>query len=189
MSGADLVIIGILAVSVVVSLFRGFIKEVFSILVWAAAIFAAFQVSGHLATALEPFIDLPSARVIISFAAVFLLVLVIGGLIGYLVGQMVERTGLSPTDRMFGGLFGLVRGMLIVLVAVMLARLTPFPEDPWWQQSRLLPEFERLAEWASVYLPESVRSVIDQGRPDSRAPVDEPGEIDPGMLEQILERT
>lgn len=189
MSGADLVIIGILGVSILVSLFRGFIKEVFSILVWVAAIFAAFQVSGHLATALEPIIELPSARVIISFAAVFLLVLVVGGLIGYLIGQMVERTGLSPTDRMFGGLFGLVRGLLIVLIAVMLARLTPFPEDPWWQQSRLLPEFERMAEWASVYLPESVRTIIDQDRSEHEAPGSEPGEIDPGLVEQILERT
>jgi membrane protein required for colicin V production len=57
MNGADLVILGILLVSIVVSLFRGFIKEVFSILVWVAAIFAAFQVAGPLAVALEPIID------------------------------------------------------------------------------------------------------------------------------------
>jgi len=161
MNGADLAILGILLVSLVVSLVRGFIKEVFSILVWAAAIFAAFQVAGPLAEALEPIIDLPSARIILAFAAVFVLVLVIGGLIGFLVGQMVEKTGLSPTDRLFGALFGLARGLVIVVLAVMLMRLTPFAEDPWWHQSGLLPTFEAMADQVSVWLPESVRGLLD----------------------------
>ncbi|MDT8409873.1 MAG: CvpA family protein [Wenzhouxiangellaceae bacterium] len=175
MNAADLAILGILAVSVIVSLLRGFIKEVFSILVWAAAIFAAFQVSGPFAEALEPMIELPSARMIIAFSAVFLLVLIIGGLVGYLIGQMVEKTGLSSTDRLFGAVFGLARGVLIVVVAVMLARLTPFIQDPWWQQSRLLPSFEQLAIQAGRYLPEPMRRVMEQA--------DEDGLQSPAMLD------
>lgn len=161
MNGADLVILGILLISLVVSLVRGFIKEVFSLLVWAAAIFAAFHVAGPLAGALEPMIDMPSARTIIAFAAVFILVLVVGGLIGFLLGKMVEKTGLSPTDRLFGGLFGLARGLVIVVLAVLLLRVTPFAEDPWWGESRLLPAFEDLAEQARVWLPESVRGLLE----------------------------
>ncbi|NKI35919.1 CvpA family protein [Wenzhouxiangella sp. XN79A] len=164
MNGADLAILGILALSVLVSLFRGFIKEVFSILVWVAAAFAAFQAAPALAEGLAPHIDLPSARTIIAFVAVFVLVLVIGGLISYLIGQVVEKTGLSPTDRMFGGLFGLARGVVIVLLAVMLARITPFPNDPWWQDSRLIPRFERMADWTSGFLPESVQNLLDAGQ-------------------------
>lgn len=164
MSGADLAILGVLALSVLVSLFRGFIKEVFSILVWVAASFAAFQASPALAEGLAPHIDLPSARTIIAFVAVFVLVLVIGGLIGYLIGQVVEKTGLSPTDRMMGGLFGLARGMVIVLLAVILARITPFPNDPWWQESRLIPRFEQMADWTVGFLPESVQDLLDDGQ-------------------------
>lgn len=173
MNGADLVILVILAVSIVVSLFRGFIKEVFSILVWAAAIVAAFQVAGPLAGALEPVIDLPSARFILAFAAVFVLVLVVGGLIGFLVGKMVEKTGLSPTDRLFGGLFGLARGLVIVVLAVLLLRVTPFAEDPWWGDSRLLPTFEALAEQARVWLPESVRGLLDPENQSLKSTVSE----------------
>lgn len=172
MNGADLVILGILLVSLVVSLVRGFIKEAFSILVWAAAIFAAFQVAGPFAEALEPVIDLPSARVIIAFAAVFVLVLVIGGLISFLVGKMVEKTGLSPTDRLFGALFGLARGLIIVVVAVMLMRVTPFAQDPWWQESRLIPAFESMAEQARSWLPESVRGLLDPQNRSERAALD-----------------
>ncbi|MFO7762209.1 MAG: CvpA family protein [Wenzhouxiangellaceae bacterium] len=167
MNGADLVILGILAISIVVSLVRGFIKEVFSILVWLAAIFAAFQVSGPLAEALEPMIELPSARVIVAFAAVFLLVLVVGGLISFLVGKMVEQTGLSPTDRLFGAVFGLARGLAIVVLAVMLVRVTPFAEDPWWKESRLMPTFEVMADRARAWLPESMRKLLN---PENQPP-------------------
>lgn len=173
MNGADLAILGILLVSIVVSLIRGFIKEVFSILVWVAAIIAAFQVAGPFAEALEPIVDLPSARIILAFAAVFVLVLVIGGLISFLIGKMVEKTGLSPTDRLFGAVFGLARGLAIVVLAVLLMRVTPFAEDPWWHQSRLLPTFEAMAEHASAWLPESVRGLLDPQNQPARGMPDE----------------
>ncbi len=166
MNGADLVIVTVLLVSLLVSLVRGFIKEVFSILVWVAAIFAGFQVSDPLAQALEPMIDLPSARFIIAFAAVFLLVLVIGGLVSFLIGKVVEKTGLSPTDRLFGALFGLARGVLIVVLAAMLLRITPFVEDPWWEDSRLLPAFLTMADQAQSWLPENVRDWLQQPKPE-----------------------
>ncbi|MGK7295330.1 MAG: CvpA family protein [Candidatus Wenzhouxiangella sp. M2_3B_020] len=173
MNAADLVIVAILAVSVLVSLFRGFIKEAFSIVVWVAAIFAAFQVAEPFAEALEPVIDLPSARMIVAFAAVFLLVLVIGGLIGFLVSKMVEKTGLSPTDRLFGALFGLARGLVIVVLGVMLLRVTPFAEDPWWRESRLVPTFETMADRAQTWLPESVRGMFEEAsRPETSVATD-----------------
>lgn len=181
MNGADLAILGIVLVSIVVSLIRGFIKEVFSILVWVAAIFAAFQVAGPFAEALEPIVDLPSARIILAFAAVFVLVLVIGGLISFLVGKMVEKTGLSPTDRLFGAVFGLARGLAIVVLAVLLMRVTPFAEDPWWHESRLLPTFEAMAEQAREWLPESVRGLLDPQNQPAR------GALDEQQLPELLE--
>ncbi len=162
MSGVDLAILGILAVSVIVSLFRGFIKEVFSLLVWVAAFFAASQFSGAIAEALEAHIAVPSARVIIAFVGVFLLVLLVGGLLNYLVGKLVEHTGLSATDRLFGSLFGLLRGLVIIMVAVVISRFTPFPQDPWWQESRLIPQFEQMTDWAVDRLPPVMQDVLDQ---------------------------
>lgn len=161
LNGADLAILAIVTISVVVSMLRGFIKEVFSILVWLAAVFAAFQVAGPLAGALEPIVTLPSARVILAFASVFILVLAVGALIAYLIGRLIESTGLSATDRLFGALFGLARGVLIVVVAVMLARVTPFTADPWWHESKLLPGFERLADRAVTWLPPSLGELLD----------------------------
>ena len=96
--------------------------------------------------------------------------LVVGGLASYLVGKVVEKTGLSATDRLFGALFGLARGVVIVLVAVMLARITPFPYDPWWQESRLIPRFETMAAWAAGFLPDSVQELLDSGQQQMQSP-------------------
>ncbi|WP_376691538.1 CvpA family protein [Wenzhouxiangella sp. EGI_FJ10409] len=162
MNWADYAIVGIVLVSMVVSLFRGFIREVFSLLVWIAAVYAALQAAGPLALQLEGVIEVPSVRVIIAFVGVFLVVLAIGGLINYLLGKLVDGTGLSGTDRLFGAVFGALRGLAIVLAAVIVAGFTPFVQDPWWQQSMLLPEMERMATWLVELFPESIQAYLPE---------------------------
>lgn len=160
MNGADVAILAICLISMLVSLFRGFIREAFSLLVWVLAIYAGLMAANPLSERMQPWIEMPSVRVIIAFVGVFVLVLIVGGLINYLLGKLVASTGLSGTDRLVGALFGAVRGVAIVLVAVIIARFTPFTEDPWWQESRLLPEFERLAVFAVSRFPDSVREYV-----------------------------
>ncbi|MFP4207218.1 MAG: CvpA family protein [Wenzhouxiangella sp.] len=160
MSTADLVILAICGISMLVSLFRGFVREAFSLVVWFLAVYAGLLAAEPFAERLSPWIDMPSARLIIAFVGVFVLVLVVGGLVNYLLGKLVAGTGLSGTDRLVGALFGALRGVAIVLVAVIIARLTPFPDDPWWRESRLLPEFERLAVMTVRYFPETVSEYV-----------------------------
>jgi membrane protein required for colicin V production len=160
MSVADYAILGICLVSMLVSLFRGFIREVFSLLVWIAAGYAALQAAGPLSLQLENLIEVPSVRVIVAFVGVFVLVLVVGGLVNYLLGKLVAGTGLSGTDRLLGALFGALRGVAIVTIGVILATFTPFVEDPWWQESILLPEFERLGIWLVGFFPESIQAYL-----------------------------
>ncbi|QKK03180.1 MAG: CvpA family protein [Pseudomonadota bacterium] len=162
MNGADYAILAICLVSMIVSLFRGFVREVFSLLVWVAAGYAALQAAGPLSLRLEHVIEVPSVRVIVAFAGVFVVVLAVGGLCNYLLGKLVVGTGLSGTDRMFGALFGALRGVAIVLVGVVIAGFTPFVEDPWWQQSMLLPEFERLGRWLVERFPESIQNYLPE---------------------------
>lgn len=160
MSTPDLVILGIVLVSMIVSLFRGFIREVFSLLVWMAAVYCALQASGPLAEQMDGWIEMPSARLVVAFVGVFVLVLVVGALVNYLLGKLIASTGLSGTDRLLGAVFGALRGLAIVLAAVIIARFTPFPDDPWWHESSLLPEFERLAIWAVAQFPESLQAHV-----------------------------
>lgn len=169
MEYADLVVIGIIAISILVGAIRGFIKEAFSLAVWAAAFLIAFQYSGALALQLESHIELPSARTALAFSGLFLVVLLIGGLVTFLVGKLVEKTGLSGTDRLLGGVFGGVRGLVLVLVLMLVAGLTPVPQDPWWQSSRSIQSLLPLAEWSAQFLPDYILEHMDMS-PEAKEP-------------------
>ena len=156
MQYADYVVLAIIAISILVGSIRGFIKEAFSLAVWAAAFLIAFQYSGALALQLENHIELPSVRTSLAFAGLFISILLVGGLLTFLVGKLVEKTGLSGTDRLLGGVFGGVRGLALVLAIMLFAGMTPVPQDPWWQQSRAIQSLMPLAEWSAQFLPDYI---------------------------------
>lgn len=161
MEYVDYAVLGIIIISILVGSLRGFIKEVFSLAVWAAAFLVAFQYSGALAMMLESHIELPSARTSLAFAGLFLSVLLVGGLITFLVAKLVEKTGLSGTDRLLGGVFGAFRGLILILFIMLVAGLTPIPKDPWWQQSRSIQSLMPLAEWSAQFLPDYILEYMD----------------------------
>jgi membrane protein required for colicin V production len=171
MEYADYVVIGIVAISILVGAIRGFIKEAFSLAVWAAAFLVAFQYSGALALQLESHIELPSARTSLAFVSLFLLVLLVGGLVTFLIGKLVEKTGLSGTDRLLGAVFGSVRGLAIVLAIILVAGLTPVTQDPWWKQSKMIQSLLPLAEWTAQYLPDYIREHLELSGEDKPAAV------------------
>ncbi len=161
MDYADIAVFSIVAISILVGGLRGFVKEAFSLAVWAAAFFVAFQFSGALSIRLEGMVSLPSARTAMAFAGLFLGVLLVGGLITYLIGRLVEKTGLSGTDRLLGGVFGGVRGVFLILLLMLVAGLTPVPQDAWWKNSQSIQRLIPLAQWASQYLPGTILEYLD----------------------------
>lgn len=144
----DWAIIAIIAVSALISLARGFVKEALSLLTWVVAGLVAWLFGGALAGHLSPFIETPSIRVIVACSILFILTLVLGGLINYLIGQLVRVTGLSGTDRFLGMIFGAARGALLIVVAVGLLSLAPVEADTWWRKSELIPHFLLVADWS-----------------------------------------
>jgi len=154
MNWVDIAILALIGLSILVGVWRGFLREVVSILVWVAAAWVAVRYSGVAAAALAGWIEVPSVRSIIAFVALFVVVLMIGGLMTWLLGKLVESTGLSGTDRLLGMVFGALRGVVLVTLVVMVAGFTPFPGDPWWRQSYLLPYFETAAGEVAEWLPE-----------------------------------
>ena len=152
----DFVILGIILVSTVISLIRGFIREAFSLAIWILAFWIGWTFFREAAFYLEPWIATPSVRLGVAFAGLMVLSLVVGGLVNYLVIRLIQSTGLSGSDRFIGMIFGAARGILAVAVLVLLAGLTPLPADPWWQESKLIPYFEELALWMKEMLPTEV---------------------------------
>jgi len=156
----DYAIIGLVLISSVIGLIRGFIKEAFSLLLWVSAIWVGLTFSREFSGMLEGLIQYPSARIAAAFALLFFITLILGALIGYLLSELVKKTGLSGTDRFIGMIFGIARGVAVVAIIVMLAGLTPLPEDSWWKESVLIPPFQALAIWFSHYIPSGVAGYV-----------------------------
>ncbi|MCY4470678.1 MAG: CvpA family protein [Thiotrichales bacterium] len=162
----DYAILAIVGISGVISLMRGFIREALSLAGWIAAFWIALAFSGRVAAWLDGYVSVPSVRVGIAFAAIFFGVLLVCGIVLRLAGLLVERTGMSGTDRTLGIVFGVLRGIVIAGLLVLLAGLTPLPLDPWWDQSIFLPHFVELANELRAFLPPEIQQQIRFG-PDS----------------------
>lgn len=148
-NGADWAIVVVVLLSVLISLVRGFVREALSLLVWVAAFVVAFFFSERLAPLLGNFIELPSLRYLAAFAILFVVTLIVGSVVNFLIVQLVKMTGLSAIDRLLGMMFGVCRGVLIaLLILIFLPKMIPVEQDPWWQQSRLIPRVLVLENWA-----------------------------------------
>ena len=134
----DWAIIAVLAISTLMSLRRGFLKEALSLGTWIAAFVVARQFHGPMDQLLETQIVDSLMRSIAAFAALFVGTLLVGAALGFLLGALINATGLSSTDRVLGMVFGFARGALIVTVVIGLLNLTPLVNDSWYTNASLV---------------------------------------------------
>jgi len=161
MNWADYAILAVLLLSVLMGLWRGFIGEVLALLCWILAFWVAWMFGPALAEHFSASISTPSVRVLLGYALCFITVLIAGAIVAFLMRKLVEGSGLSGSDRLLGMVFGLVRGFALVTLVVLLMGFTPFRRDPWWNESRLMPNFEVGARWLSHRLPAELARYIE----------------------------
>lgn len=149
----DYLVLFVLVSSVVISTLRGLVKEILSLLGWVVAFVVANAYGAQLAPLLPELIPGATARLIVAFIALFLGVRILMGLLSLAVGALVEATGLSLADRGLGGLFGLARGIVIVLAAVILCGMTSIPQQAFWKDALLSPMAETGARTVKPFLP------------------------------------
>lgn len=158
----DIAIIAIIGLSIIISLIRGFVREALSLAVWVAAFVVASQFYAELAAFFTSIQD-DIVRNGVAVAILFVLTLIVGALIVYLISTLVEKTGLTGTDRLLGAIFGALRGILIVSALLFFAdAFTAIAQQNWWQESLLVPHFSIYIQWFFEYF-ENSSSFLQQG--------------------------
>jgi membrane protein required for colicin V production len=149
----DYVVLFILVSSVVISTMRGLVKEILSLVGWVAAFIVANAFGAKLAPMLPSVIPGEALRLIVAFIALFLGVRVLMGLLALAIGALIEASGMTLADRGLGGLFGLGRGIVIVLAGVILCGMTSIPQQAFWKDALLSPMAETGARTVKPFLP------------------------------------
>ena len=150
----DHAVLTVTGFSVLLGLLRGFTREVIALASWALAFLAASVYGGDAAALLVKQIPDDSWRVLAAFAAVFFVVLIVMSVIALLASKLIKSAGLGFEDRLLGGLFGLARGLLVVLVFVLLSGLTALPRQTVWKDAMLAAPLEKLAVMVKQWLPQ-----------------------------------
>jgi membrane protein required for colicin V production len=138
----DYVVLGVMAISLLLGVTRGVISEILALVAWLAAFIAARMWAVPVGDLMLAEMSDPLWRQLAGFVVVFVAVLILFALLRWLVTLLLKATGLRPLDRILGALFGVARGVLVVLVLVMLAGLTPLPQQQWWRQAMFAPPLE-----------------------------------------------
>jgi len=169
MSVIDMIIIGIMVLSALISLVRGFVKEAISLSSWAIAFWVSFTFNVQMSEILNSFITIPESVLEaapnaiegLGFLSIFILVLIAGGIISHVIGLVLLTTGLTIGDKLIGVIFGAARGFLIVTTLIMLSWALQISKEDWYQESTLVPYFEASFKIVKEYLPPNISEYYD----------------------------
>lgn len=152
----DLIILVVIGLSSLLSLYRGFFSEFFSLATWAIAIWLPFNYTEQFMAFLPDTVESPSARWFIAAGTLFIGAMVVGGVLSFMLRKILGATGLGLADRILGVGIGAVRGVLIVAIVALLATSNPsIPKERWWNESKLLPPVLKISRFIQNRLPSS----------------------------------
>ena len=173
MTFLDWAFVVVLAVSMVVGVFRGFVKEAVSVGSLLIAVWAAFHFAPVGMGMLEPYVSSNMFRVWIARIAIFSLVLMLGGLAGWAISRFINQVGMTPVDRTLGLGFGFLRGAIICGLIVIVGPYVELDEDQVWKESSMRPYVSRVADLIVILAPRAL-DYLRQEFPNPEPPPAEP---------------
>ena len=156
MTWFDYSVIAIVILSALLGWWRGLVYEVLALLGWLVAGIVARLFAAKVAPYMPAALGAEAVRIVAAFAVLFIGALIVGGIVAWLLSKLFKWVGLGWLDSLLGGVFGVLRGVLVVLALVLLAGLTGLPKEPSWRNAALSKPLENVALAVKVWLPESV---------------------------------
>lgn len=156
----DYVVIGVVAISLLLGLWRGVVGEMIALAAWIMAVMAAVEYGGQAGQVVFNGIADPAMRMLAGCVIVFVGILVAMSLIRLAVRRMIKALGLSLSDRLLGAVFGLARGMLMIMVLVGLGGMTAAPKQEWWKGATFSAPLETAVLVTKGWLPDDLAKRI-----------------------------
>ena len=152
----DIIVALVIAISIGFGIWRGFVREVLALVSWIVAFWLAKLFAAVVAGWLPSSWNHQGLRIVVGFISVMLVCVLILSLLSSLLVHLVKVAGLTNSDRMLGAVFGMLRGVLVVVILVMLGGMTSEPREPYWRKALLSRPLENMALWAKPWLPEDI---------------------------------
>jgi membrane protein required for colicin V production len=153
MTAFDFIVVVVIAISVGFGIWRGLVREVLALLSWIAAFWMAKLFAAVVAGWLPASWSHQGLRFAIGFIAVMLVSVLVLSLLSMLIVHLVKAAGLTTSDRALGAAFGLLRGLLIVVLLVLIGGMTSEPREPYWRKALFSKPLQKVALWAKPWLP------------------------------------
>jgi membrane protein required for colicin V production len=153
MTAFDYAMLGVIIVSVAISIWRGLVREVVSLLSWLFALWVAARFSVVFSAWLPAAIANSSARYVTAFVVLFLGTVIVLELFGALLAKLLRAAGLGFVDRVLGAAFGVARGALLASILTLLGGFTSLPQRGWWRDSLFAPPLQAAVLAARPLLP------------------------------------
>jgi membrane protein required for colicin V production len=167
MNGADYLIIGVLVLSMLLGLLRGFVREAIGVISWLGGLWLAWRYAHVVEPYLGGTIGEPPVSTWAARTLIVLAVLVVGWILAGILSYAVRHSGLSiMVDRLLGVVTGFVRGAVVVAVFVLLGQFVQLTQTSWWKSSRLMPYASEGAGWLQSFAETGMSVLEKQARPN-----------------------
>lgn len=154
MTSFDFVVIAIMVISVLISVMRGAVKEIFGLLAWIVAFAVGTYYTSDFTLLLPKSITNESIRSVVAFVVLFLATWLFMALLTVSMSRLITQSVLSEANRVLGALFGVIRGLVIILTVVSIAGMTALPKNPIWRDAILSGPFETTVTMLKPWMPE-----------------------------------
>ena len=157
----DLLVLAIIAISALLGLSRGFVREMLGLASWLLAAYAAYRLSPQLIPFAERTIGNPDIAGVTAYVVTFLGCLIVLSLLSNLVGRIVRFSALGGLDRTLGLVFGIVRGAVVLMgVYILAGQIPPATWPPQVKQARTIFLVYEGARWAASKIPEQFQPKV-----------------------------